>query len=60
MTETRGWVDHTRAVLSKAAGIVASAVDMETGMRGFLLAKEDAFLEPYGRACGRRMRSPRA
>lgn len=44
---TSKWVDHTRVVLTKAAGIVGSAVDMETGMRGYLLAGRDAFLDPY-------------
>ena len=44
---TSGWVDHTRVVLADASAIVASAVDMETGMRGYLLAGRDAFLEPY-------------
>lgn len=41
------WVDHTHKVLAKADGILAAAVDMETGMRGFLLAGKDEFLEPY-------------
>ena len=52
ITERAGWVNHTYVVLGKAQDIVASAVDMETGMRGFLLAGEEQFLEPYnsGRA----------
>ena len=45
--QTNEWVEHTHAVLSKAMGIVGSAVDMETGMRGYLLAGEEAFLDPY-------------
>ncbi len=45
--KTIGWVDHTHKVLAKAQLILAHAVDMETGMRGFLLAGEDEFLEPY-------------
>ncbi|MGB0823131.1 MAG: CHASE3 domain-containing protein, partial [Alphaproteobacteria bacterium] len=40
-------VDHTRVVLAKASNIVASAVDMETGMRGYLLAGKEDFLQPY-------------
>lgn len=44
---TAGWVDHTRVVLTKADAIIAAAVDMETGMRGFLLAGKEEFLEPY-------------
>ena len=44
---TNGWVDHTRKVLAESAGIVGSAVDMETGMRGYLLAGQEGFLDPY-------------
>ncbi|WP_350333446.1 CHASE3 domain-containing protein [Coralliovum pocilloporae] len=40
-------MDHTRVVLAEASKIVASAVDMETGMRGYLLAGREEFLEPY-------------
>ncbi len=45
--KTMGWVDHTHEVLAAAARLVAAAVDMETGMRGYLLAGEDSFLAPY-------------
>ena len=41
------WVDHTHKVVRKADNILAAAVDMETGMRGFMLAGKDEFLEPY-------------
>lgn len=44
---TMGWVNHTNKVIGEADGIIASAVDMETGMRGYLLAGEEKFLEPY-------------
>ncbi len=47
LTSNFGWVDHTYKVLSKAANIEAAAVDMETGMRGYLLAGKEGFLEPY-------------
>ena len=40
-------VDHTYVVLGEAATIVSSAVDMETGMRGYLLAGQEGFLAPY-------------
>ncbi len=40
-------VEHTYKVIGKAQAIVASAVDMETGMRGYLLAGQDQFLQPY-------------
>ncbi len=41
------WVTHTYQVLEQANEMLGAAVDMETGMRGFLLAGEDAFLAPY-------------
>lgn len=44
---TLKWVNHTHNVLAEARGILAAAVDMETGMRGFLLAGKEEFLEPY-------------
>jgi methyl-accepting chemotaxis protein len=40
-------VDHTHKVIEKAMDIEASAVDMETGMRGYLLAGKEGFLDPY-------------
>ncbi len=47
ITTTAGWVNHTYDVLGTANDIVASAVDMETGMRGYLLAGKEDFLTPY-------------
>lgn len=44
---TSGWVDHTYNVLAEASKILGSAVDMETGMRGYLLAGKEGFLDPY-------------
>ncbi|MEM9043697.1 MAG: CHASE3 domain-containing protein [Pseudomonadota bacterium] len=44
---TKKWVDHTHTVLNEANRIVAAAVDMETGMRGYLLAGKNEFLDPY-------------
>ena len=40
LRELNGWVEHTYKVIGSAQAIVAAAVDMETGMRGFLLAGE--------------------
>ena len=40
-------VDHTYKVLAEASAIEAAAVDMETGMRGYLLAGKEEFLAPY-------------
>ncbi|GBC60750.1 chemotaxis protein [Desulfonema ishimotonii] len=41
------WVDHTHKVIRNAMNILAAAVDMESGMRGFLLAGRESFLEPF-------------
>lgn len=41
------WVDHTHTVIKDANSILAAAVDMETGMRGYLLAGKEDFLDPY-------------
>ncbi|MCH2205026.1 MAG: methyl-accepting chemotaxis protein [Lentisphaerales bacterium] len=47
LDKTNKWVDHTHVVIQKAMEIEAAAVDMETGMRGYLLAGKEEFLEPY-------------
>jgi methyl-accepting chemotaxis protein len=41
------WVNHTHKVIGMAKNILASAIDMETGMRGYLLSGSQGFLEPY-------------
>ena len=41
------WVDHTHRVIGSAKGILEAAINMETGMRGYLLAGKEEFLEPY-------------
>lgn len=47
MLEDESSVAHTNIVLQESAAIVASAVDIETGMRGYLLTGQDEFLDPY-------------
>jgi len=47
LQQTTEWVEHTHKVLEAAELVLAHAVDMETGMRGYLLAGEKGFLEPY-------------
>ena len=47
IAETAAWVDHTNDVIATANQILMTAVDMETGMRGFLLAGQEEFLDPY-------------
>ncbi len=47
LLENNKAVDHTHEVIQTAMDIEASAVDMETGMRGYLLAGQEVFLAPY-------------
>lgn len=47
MTESFDAVEHTYQVMMQANEILATAVDMETGARGFLLAGKEDFLTPY-------------
>jgi len=41
------WVDHTHKVIKEGDRLLSNMVDMETGMRGFLVAGKEEFLEPY-------------
>jgi methyl-accepting chemotaxis protein len=45
--QTTHWTEHTQEVLSAANLAVANMVNQETGYRGFLIAGEEKFLEPY-------------
>jgi methyl-accepting chemotaxis protein len=47
MLESSERVDFTYDILQQSSEISASSVDMETGMRGFLLNGNEVFLEPY-------------
>ena len=47
LTTSSKWVDHTYEVIATANAIVSAGVDMETGMRGYLLAGKEEFLDPY-------------
>ncbi len=47
LVEAAEKVNHTHTVIQNAMGIEAAAMGMETGMRGFLLAGKEAFLQPY-------------
>ena len=44
------WVDHTHRVIAKGHELSTLSADQESGMRGFLLAGEEAFLAPYSLA----------
>lgn len=41
------WVEHTDRVIGSANETVKLSIDMETGMRGFLITGDERFLDPY-------------
>jgi PAS domain S-box-containing protein len=43
-------VEHSNIVIGQAAVVLKQLVDMETGLRGFLLTSDTRFLEPYQQA----------
>jgi methyl-accepting chemotaxis protein len=47
LDEANHWSIHTYEVLGQADALQAALINMETGERGFLLAGEERFLEPY-------------
>ena len=53
LLSTIGWVEHTDRVTRAAGELQRRSIDMETGMRGFLITGEESFLEPYQSALPR-------
>ena len=47
LIQTAEWVNHTHEAIELADNLGGAMVDMETGLRGFLIAGNDEFLEPY-------------
>jgi len=47
LTSTSYLVTHTHAVLEHGAKALSLLKDAETGQRGFVIAGEEAFLDPY-------------
>ena len=41
------WTTHTYEVLEEVSRILGSAVNQETGVRGYLISGDDKFLDPY-------------
>ncbi|HZZ79551.1 MAG TPA: methyl-accepting chemotaxis protein [Gemmataceae bacterium] len=50
LVNNASWVTHTHQVLENLEGIVSLLKDMETGQRGFLLTRNESYLEPYNGA----------
>jgi methyl-accepting chemotaxis protein len=44
--ESASMIDHTNEVLTEVNSMMAAMVDQETGMRGFVIAGDEKFLEP--------------
>ncbi len=55
LLSTLNWVDHTQRVIGNANETVKLSIDMETGMRGFLITGDESFLQPYEIARSRMM-----
>ena len=53
LTQLRERVEHIHAELLGIARIYSTAVDAETGQRGYLLTGEERYLEPYRQALSR-------
>ncbi|HLH90469.1 MAG TPA: CHASE3 domain-containing protein [Xanthobacteraceae bacterium] len=51
--EAEGWVSHTIQVRQEARELMSTALSAETGVRGFLLTDDQAFLTPYKTALAR-------
>src|ERR1041385_4510138 len=47
LVDTNEWVNHTHEVLSEFEQVLAATVDAETGMRGYVIAGQNEFLQPY-------------
>ena len=47
MASDEGWLRRTNEVIRRAYGIQSAAIDMQTGMRGYLLSGRETFLQPY-------------
>jgi signal transduction histidine kinase len=49
-SERTRWVQHTMQVMNLATATLSDLKDVETGQRGYLLAGQEDFLEPYRHA----------
>ncbi|MCP4105272.1 MAG: methyl-accepting chemotaxis protein, partial [Desulfobacteraceae bacterium] len=47
LLETNAWVNHTHIAIESAMETEKLIVDLETGVRGFVITGTDEFLEPY-------------
>lgn len=47
LSNADNWNSHTYNVLDHSASVIASVVDQETGVRGYLVSGNEKYLEPY-------------
>jgi PAS domain S-box-containing protein len=47
---TNIWVEHTQDVLRVSDNILLDVLNIETGSRGYLISKNDIFLEPFNKS----------
>ncbi|MCB5185877.1 response regulator [Methylobacillus gramineus] len=47
LLSSMSWVEHTERVIGKANEIAKLTIDLESGMRGFLISGDEGFLSPY-------------
>ena len=47
METASDWVHHTNEAIKIGEQLASSMIDMESGFRGYLIAGDDEFLEPY-------------
>jgi signal transduction histidine kinase len=50
LEDSQRWVDHTWEVIAQVELMIGAAKDAETGSRGYLLTRDERFLEPYEKA----------
>ncbi len=50
LVESNHWVAHTYRVREEVRALEKELVDAETGQRGFMLTKQEVFLDPYHEA----------
>ncbi|GEM_PF-1345692 len=48
--DTNKWVQHSNEVITQATIVLSLLVDMESGLRGYLVTNDPVFLEPYQQA----------
>jgi signal transduction histidine kinase/CHASE3 domain sensor protein/DNA-binding response OmpR family regulator len=51
--EQQAWVIHTYQVIDRLQGVLNDVQEAETGQRGFIITRQDRFLQPYRDGIGK-------